>query len=155
MFCPISNKLPKSFYKLMKMTTQCEYKLKHLEFCQSCKSKLTKNKKCTNRCCQQFSSQQSSFDCFTYVNLIYQIRNTIEKNYKEIIEYKKSKRNFKDILDGESYKRKDQNCNENTICLIVYTDGVQVTKNSTIEVWPIICSIIELPPLIRNSVKNK
>jgi hypothetical protein len=153
MFCPIINKLPKTFYKLMKQSIERDFEFNTKEFCQSCNKELNNKQICTNGSCLNSSIKQSSYDCFTCINIDKQIQQIVSRHFDIILNYKSSNRKFKDILDGENYKNK---ClQENTLNLITYTDGFQVTNNSSIEMWPVICSIIEFPPIIRNSLKNK
>lgn len=54
------------------------------------------------------------------------------------------------MLDSSHY-----NNNVDTINLMLYVDGLQVSKNPSRSVWPILCGIIELPIKLRDSVKNK
>ena len=39
--------------------------------------------------------------------------------------------------------------------MMLYVYGLQVSKNPSRSVWPILCGIIELPIKLRDSVKNK
>lgn len=38
---------------------------------------------------------------------------------------------------------------------MLYTDGIAITKSNTKEFWPVFIGLVELPPLIRDSLKNK
>ena len=61
-------------------------------------------------------------------------------------------KDFMDILDGFHYasiKKHDH------LSLMVYTDGIQISKSSKNNFWPLICGLVELPIKIRDSIKNK
>ena len=45
--------------------------------------------------------------------------------------------------------------NDLILNLIIYTDGVQVTKSPSTSIWPVVCGLIEFPPILRNSNINK
>lgn len=38
---------------------------------------------------------------------------------------------------------------------MIYTDGIQISKSSKKNFWPVICGLVELPISIRDSQKNK
>lgn len=61
-------------------------------------------------------------------------------------------RDFKDIIDSEHYKSIYK---QNFVNLIVYTDGIQISKSGNKSFWPVICGLVELPIEIRDSIKNK
>lgn len=155
LFCPITHIIPNSFYKLMKKTMPKDIVLTNELYCQKCNNKLDNLKNCSIVSCKNFLKKQTSYDSFTYVNMDNQLKDIIFLQHRNIIKAKTMKRRFVDILDGEKYRNNCLTERENTLNLIVYTDGVQLTNSSKIEVWPIACSIIELPPIIRNSVANK
>jgi hypothetical protein len=155
LFCPLTNKMPKSYYKQMKKTMPKNIRLTTQAFCRDCKTELVNNKCCSNSFCKRFMKKQASYDSFTFVNMDDQLSDIISLQYQNIKKSNTAKRRFVDIIDSEKYSSAHRTDQANTINLIVYTDGVQVTNSSTIEVWPIVCSIIELPPIIRNSVSNK
>jgi hypothetical protein len=38
---------------------------------------------------------------------------------------------------------------------MLYTDGIALTKSNSHEFWPVFIGLVELPPSIRDSLKNK
>lgn len=57
--------------------------------------------------------------------------------------------NFEDIYDGELYKAIEGLNDANNISLSWNTDGVPVFNSSNVSMWPIQCTINELPPKLR------
>ena len=59
-----------------------------------------------------------------------------------------NKRHVMDLVDGDCYKFKN-----NTLNLSFSTDGIQLVKSplDKREAWPVLCTILELPPKIRDS----
>lgn len=38
--------------------------------------------------------------------------------------------------------------------LTLFTDGGQIANSKNLQIWPLIGTIIELPPLLRNCIRN-
>jgi hypothetical protein len=53
-----------------------------------------------------------------------------------------------DFCDTKFYKKDFLN-------IFMFTDGMQISKNPVRSIWPIFVSLVELPPAIRESKKNK
>jgi len=57
--------------------------------------------------------------------------------------------NCEDIFDGELYKSVMQEYDYSRLSLTFNTDGVPVFKSSSCSIWPILCTVNELPPKLR------
>ena len=57
-----------------------------------------------------------------------------------------------DIVDGTEYRKiKIQLHNQYDLILLWNTDGVSLSGSSKVELWPILCTICEVPPRLRSS----
>ena len=54
-------------------------------------------------------------------------------------------------MDGSHYKNFDKS---GGITLMLYSDGVQLANNNR-HFWPVFATIVELPLIIRDSIKSK
>ena len=78
-----------------------------------------------------------------------QLKILVSKYYKQICQYLNGQRSFKDLIDGKCFEKR-----WGTVNLIIYTDGIPIMKNKT-KFWPVFASLVELPPIIRESKNNK
>lgn len=71
-------------------------------------------------------------------------------NYKDV--QSKQENSMCDVYDGKMYQEilaKTKLKNDGSFTLTFNSNGVPVFKSSTFSVWPILCFIDELPPLLR------
>lgn len=111
-------------------------------------AKLSKEKFCEK--CDLSCIKRSS--CFTYLDIRNDLHNLLFNYHDNITSYIDKERNFIDLIDGEYYKKIRKNGYVN---LLIYTDGIQLIKSKSLQFWPVLLSICELPPKLRDSVKNK
>lgn len=64
-----------------------------------------------------------------------------------------SSSDINDVINAERYKT-NINLNENNLTLNLFTDGAKVAKSTTAQIWPLMGTVLELPPLIRFSQNN-
>ena len=135
-FLPHENNLPRNMNQLNDIIISQHQKIHTQMYCVSCLALLSIDKKCHT---------------FQHVTIEPQICNLITAYYKEIKQY-----NRKDLSNDLAHTEynKSGHLQGNHLNLILYTDGIQLTKNKK-HFWPIILSIVELPKNIRDSKRNK
>ncbi len=89
---------------------------------------------------------------FLYLPLKYQIKKLLEdhqlgKHLKHRFEKKDA--SFNDIYDGYLYKKLSPLASPENISLTFNCDGVPVHKSNTKSLWPILCTVNELPIQLR------
>lgn len=144
---PNDNCLPKSVYKFFKYVENqvppCSI-IKHF-FCRSCSIYLSSLKNCSE-------CGENEISYFFELDFIQQIKRILEssdvsKYFKEI----QASTYISDIADGTEYKRVNNGRQNYDLTLILYTDGVSLSKSSKTYCWPLMFIIAELPPEIRNN----
>ena len=90
------------------------------------------------------------FDSFIFVNIKNQLKDILNTYFELIEKYIQEYKQFVDINHKKTY-----DLNKLIFNLLLYTDGVQVTKNPSTSTWPVICGFLELTPSLRNSNINK
>ena len=143
------SKVPKSFKKILSYLNIEETKIIEKHYCNSCGSAL-EEKFCLNTECSKFNSIIKKFDSFIFVNMKAQIKDILITYFGIIERYIKESKQFVDINHKINY-----DFNKLILNLLLYSDGVQVTKSPPTSIWPVICGILELPPALRNSNINK
>lgn len=58
-----------------------------------------------------------------------------------------------DVINADRY-RANVNTEDNNLTLNLFTDGAKVTTSTTAQIWPLMGTVLELPPLIRFSQNN-
>jgi len=132
-----------------------DFEFHHL--CRSCQSYIgiAENGvlKCPNVLCNH--CEKESFDhnlFFMYVPLRKQLTDLFENHNvsAEIINPKlRQMQIITDIYDGELYKDAMSGAAPSDISLTFNCDGVPVFKSSSCAIWPILCTVNELPPKLR------
>lgn len=62
---------------------------------------------------------------------------------------------IQDIIFTERHKKKHLFCtNVLSLDLLLFTDGGRIAKSKNYQVWPLIATIAQLPPNLRNSLRN-
>ena len=149
---PSPNNLPKTLNKLKKTLKNEDDELSEKLFCDNCMEELSDTKICQNINCSNRGTLSKTINTFTYLNLRPRLTRLI-KNYVDDIEsYKIKRSNFKDLIDSDHYKYLNIS---NQLTLMVYSDGISVSKSGSQNFWPVIVSLCELPITLRDSIKNK
>ena len=141
--------LPKTYNKLIKEIDLKQTEIKEIKYCVSCSDKIVREF-CTNSQCKEKSIIKGKFVTFKYVDTKSQFEDLIDTYFDNIIEFLNHKPDFIDLSSNIKYDMDNL-----TLNLVLYTDGVQITKNPVKSIWPVFCSIVELPPILRNSNINK
>lgn len=149
---PIKNEMPKTVKKVFKFMTNDSDEINENTYCDDCFCKLNFENKCQNDDCKNHNALVSNKNKFSFINLEPKIKSLIQNYSNEISKFQNSKRDFLDIVDGEHYKSLKQ---DNYLSLIVYTDGIQISKSNGKCFFPVIVGLCELPLIIRDSIKNK
>ncbi|RNA06260.1 hypothetical protein BpHYR1_004370 [Brachionus plicatilis] len=148
MLYPISNDLPKTINKLEKLVNSETGQFKEKKFCDACLVELSTDKKCQNHNCSNNKKLIKQNNSFTYLDIQSRLTRLIRNNINNI----NSNRCFKDLTDGEHYSDVKKS---NQLNIMVYTDGMAVSKSNSKHFWPIIIGLCELPLSLRDSIKNK
>ena len=150
---PSSHNLPKSFSKMEAEYLNIKESIKEEKFCSSCKKSIAKDENCKDpNCIEKTNSLRSSMreNFLQYVDMRFQISCVVQIFYQEIVRYRQKENTNLDFKDNNYYKSICKDLN-----LYMFTDGVPVTKSPSTSVWPVFCSLIELPPKLRDSRQNK
>ncbi|KAK3929712.1 Lysine-rich arabinogalactan protein 18 [Frankliniella fusca] len=149
---PKPNEFPASskdaFKKLKDLTSQCSET--EFLYCDKCLQLIeTVNENCNH------SEGHGKFYSFPIAD---QIKHMFEqRGLASVIDSYRDHESRKpgyicDITDGTEYKKVKQNFpNEYDLTLMWNTDGVALSSSSKQELWPILCTICEVPPRLRSS----
>ena len=127
--------------------------IKEEKFCSSCKRYLAINEHCEEPgCIKKFKALRKSNreNTLQFVDMSLQLSCVVQKFHREIANYREQETINHDFTDTTYYKSICKDLN-----LYMFTDGVPVTKSPSTSVWPVFCSLIELPPKLRDSRQNK
>ena len=141
LFIPSPNILPKTINKLKKVIKCDNDDMKESFFCENCMSKLSDHKKCLNENCPKKDAISKPVNCFTYLNIKNRITRLIKTHLEDIESYKTKKSDFKDLTDSDHYKFISKNIQLN---LMVYSDGLSISKSNSQNFWPVIIGLCEL-----------
>ncbi|CAF0888461.1 unnamed protein product [Brachionus calyciflorus] len=158
---PNDSNIPSSYYRLKKNLVLNE--VESINLCKFCKSKIklkenTKHKTvrvCSNELChskKDINLRSQNIIKIYNSNFLNQIYTILDNYYENILSYKSKmfmEKNWTDIMSGKSYVFE-----ENTINLILFTDGVTYNKSGINSMWAILSAIVELPPVLRGSYEN-
>jgi hypothetical protein len=156
---PIGSNMPKTIHKLKQCVGIEKVALKEKRYCQVCKSEMftsnfkgsKKNDwKCNNKDCQ--GSNNVEYDSFFYVDIAPQLEDLVKSNFEVIKSYSNEKRQNIDLIDGLYYSALKK---ENTLHLMVFSDGTPIKKSTYKQFWPVFVGICELPRILRESFRNK
>lgn len=99
-------------------------------------------------CDQDTSKAHAQKDqCFLYLPLKYHIKKLLDDHQLgEHLKHRFEKDAYiKDIHDGHLYKKLSRLASPDNISLTFNCDGVPVHKSNTKSLWPILCTVNELP----------
>ena len=150
---PSSNSLAKSFSKMESEYLNIKEVIKEERFCSVCKKSIDQDEKCEEpNCVEKMNSLRSSVkeNSLQYVDMRFQLSCVVQTFHEEISQYRQKENAIFDLTDTSYYKSICKDIN-----LYMFTDGVPVTKSPSTSVWPVFCSLIELPPKLRDSRQNK
>lgn len=89
---------------------------------------------------------------FAYLSLENQLKDLLENHgIDDFLTFPSNNRasdHIRDVVDGDLYKSKMLS-GETNLSLCFNSDGVPVFKSSSCSIWPIFCSLNELPPNLR------
>ncbi|XP_075144943.1 uncharacterized protein LOC142219991 [Haematobia irritans] len=149
---PGDNLMPKTLHKFFKYLENKFDPISIIEhyYCVDCLVYLTT--KSINIC----SSCGNDNICnFFELDLVQQLRLLFEtKHIGDIIKKYKNESEegcITDIIDGSEYKRVNMNRNTYDLTLILYTDGISLSKSSKSNCWPLMFTIAEIPPHLRSN----
>jgi hypothetical protein len=91
-------------------------------------------------------------DSFTSCDLTSQISNFIKQYNTEIIEVNNSQ--YVDIMESNYYKLLEFHQKQPSLNLMILSDGISICKSTTNHTWPVTFSLIEVPHLLKTSIKN-
>lgn len=149
---PSPNNLPKTLNKLKKKLNNDNDSIKEKFYCDNCISVLSDTKLCLNNNCSKKDTHSKTVNSFTYLNFLPRLTRLIKNHVDDIESFKNNKSNFKDLIDSEHYKVLNA---PNQLSLMVYSDGISVSKSYSHNFWPVIIGLCELPLALRDSIKNK
>ena len=127
----------------------CKTYVKDVKDIQACKLR------CTNSSCSNLDVKKvSKITCFAYLSVEKQLKDLLENHCIEDIllnfggnsRVKLNDSNCEDISDGNLYNISSE---EPNLSLSFNSDGVPVFKSSSCGIWPILCTVNELPPNLR------
>jgi hypothetical protein len=141
---PQKNNLKKTFDAIIKQQEMnLGNAIKILSFCNNCGNEC---KVPTCEYCEIIAKKTT----FHYIDFEPQLKSLISLFGNDIVNTFTEERPIKDLLDGKTYKK-----DENILSLMLYTDGITLDQKKKKTIWPLICGLVELPPMLRDSVKNK
>lgn len=145
--------MPGTLNKILKIVSIAKFEPEIQRFCKSCNAKINaESLSCSNENCLDNSKVSKSFNTFKCFNIEKPLKDLVNCFFHKIVGCDEETRDFKDILDGSHYASIQK---QDHLNLMVYTDGIQISKSSKNNFWPVICGLVELPIQIRDSIKNK
>lgn len=150
-FLPINNKLPKTYDSVKKTIFPNDAVISYKQYCQSCGEHVQKNNQCTNKFCILKDNTAKSFNTMFSISIIPQLASVIKMFYNEILLKNTNVHKYYDLTDSSHYKMKEPE----TLQLMVYTDGLPITKKPSKSIWPVLCGLCDLPHTVRNTNRNK
>ncbi|CAF2795137.1 unnamed protein product [Rotaria sp. Silwood2] len=125
-----------------------EFNFQSFVFCTSCSAKLVKFSDWCN-CAASFKKINSELIVFSVSSAL---TNIIKQNIDLIDWYRQEDNQIvPDIVKGSVFKKKRRN---NSITILISTDGKPTLKSSQSSIWPILGSIVEIPPPVREFQDN-
>ncbi|CAF4020967.1 unnamed protein product [Rotaria magnacalcarata] len=120
---------------------------------QSCKRAGFRSKTCANPSCSTSFRQRRSTEVIEIVR--FDVRSQIQWIMNRNVAFINKSRFFppNDICFGEQYQNMSDRSN-NTITLIVHSDGAPIVRSSKQSIWPCFASITEIPPPLREFQSN-
>lgn len=149
---PIGSNMPKSFEKLKKSLGLDKVALREKRFCQECKSEIFESNECKCNKSNCIGKTCVEFDSLFYVDVKPQLEDLVKSNFEIINNYSNEKRESIDLIDGLYYSTIKK---ENTLHLMVFSDGTPIKKSTYKQFWPVFVGLCELPRNLRESIQNK
>lgn len=134
-----------------------QYKHSRVYYCVECQSRVGEIVPDENEVCAIPDCGSTKFDFFMIIPIEQQIRDTIVKYQKEILDYEETVKieAVSDISQGKIVKQISEKIPEKLITLSVNTDGAAAYRWSTNKpCYPIFVTINNLPPRIRFDKNN-
>jgi hypothetical protein len=151
-FLPFGNNLPTTLTKLHRvLSINNNSQLRKKQFCSTCQFVIS-DSMCQNSKCKDFGKVSRDFDTFHFISIKKQLKLNVQFFYEQIKNYKNENKKFTDITNS-GHKNK-MNSNQNSLDLMLYSDGVRLRKNNK-KFWPVFLSLCELPLILRDSKSNK
>ncbi|CAF4124476.1 unnamed protein product [Rotaria sp. Silwood2] len=150
---PTENKLPRTVPSLLKIVDiDCSKQVSY--YCRRCFYRLTSPKQsaCSRECF--LNGQRRSFKNVSEL-VLYDVKKEISSTARRYInliqEYQNERRPMlpSDVLNGQIYRTLPSNKSSN-LTLMLHADGAPVTKVGRKSLWPIQCTLVEIPPPIRD-----
>lgn len=124
--------------------------------CKKCNCLVPESEKVCSVC--GFITKKSKNNYFIYIPLVQQIKSTIRKYAKEIVEFRSNSDSgdyICDYFDGCVYKNIKEKIGSNDILpFTLNVDGGKIFSSSTASLWPIQVLQLYLPPKIRYREEN-
>lgn len=86
---------------------------------------------------------------FFYLILVLEYGTTMDEYVKQI----QASESIRDTVNSNRYKNNSDSLHR-YISLSLFTDGGMLTNSTKLQVWPLLGSVLELPPGMRRSEKN-
>ncbi|XP_076833120.1 uncharacterized protein LOC143478075 isoform X2 [Brachyhypopomus gauderio] len=144
--------IPASKYMLEKPFTDFLDKPEYHHYCGVCAnylgSSLSKENELKCEYCSSSKTVRQSVEngeFFIYVSLKDQLKDLLENQNVQYYSSEHSSHTIPDITDGEMYKNLKSNC-DSFLSLSFNCDGVPVFRSSRFSIWPLLCSVNEIPP---------
>uniref|UniRef100_A0A914ZHZ8 Uncharacterized protein n=1 Tax=Panagrolaimus superbus TaxID=310955 RepID=A0A914ZHZ8_9BILA len=146
-FLPNSNKVPSSYNKIKKIVTQNH----------SSPSRVKEVIKCCGVCCEKLCTCGKNETTMVVIyDLDVQFLRLFSKYKVKMQNYRAemlAEETLMDIHQTEQYKEALRKY-KNMIPLSYYSDGGRYAENGKFEGWPLIASILDLPPVLRGKFTN-
>lgn len=142
--------------KTLKKEVQLKYSFLRYIVCKKCNCLVQESEKLCPIC--GFISKKSKNNYFIYIPLVQQIKSSIRKYAKEIVEFRNNSKSgdyICDYFDGSVYKTVKEKIGSNDILpLTLNVDGGKIFSSSCASLWPIQLLQLYLPPHIRYRDEN-
>lgn len=151
-FLPLPNNLPKTLNKLKKITSDQNDEISQKYFCDLCLSELGFGKLCSNENCTKKDSVSKYLNSFTYMSIKPRLTRLVKNHIDEIENLKTNNIKYRDLIHSDHFKNISK---DNQLNLMVYTDGIAISKSNSQNFWPVLIGLCDLPINLRVSIKNK
>ena len=153
-FLPVNNSLP-SYERISSLLLNDKNVTNISYYCCNCKKEKEKKTKCKSPECIMKETEEGEFYSLSIVS---QLEKITSHYWEDISKYLNETRSRIDYVDTLHYKNSSDktvksDINQKILNLTLCSDGVSIRKN--VSIWPVLLTIIELPPLIRESYFSK
>jgi hypothetical protein len=151
-----THQLPSTFNKINSLAINSGYGDKIIKMCIFCSKQLDETNVCLFKYCHGVNKVAKKYNEYFSISIRKQISIICQLYFNQMQEFQTRTRDYVDLVDGEYYAQLKSNfLSTFTITLMVCSDGVVFSKQPIKSIWPVMLSIVELPPTLRNSAKNK